>query len=65
MTRGNELAFPLVIADAPPFVGLVKREVFAAIAMEGLLHRSPGLTASEIAHLAVKQADALIDALNK
>lgn len=53
-------------------LGLTKREHFAAMAMQGMLHRG-GMTEhgvisqapDTIAMLAVNQADALIEALNK
>lgn len=62
---------------ANPFLGLTKREYFAAMAMQGLLANSEllavgstGMTSdkaviSSYAEDAVKAADALITALNK
>ncbi|MBW4475116.1 MAG: hypothetical protein KME45_32765 [Stenomitos rutilans HA7619-LM2] len=65
----DALAFPVYQLD-PMHAGLTKRELFAAMAMQGLL-ASMGLDCrgddaeNQIAHIAVKQADALIAALAK
>ena len=47
--------------------GLTKREYFAAMAMQGLMARENALRlhGSDASSIAVKRADALIDALNK
>ena len=68
MTTGNLPAYPIE-AEKTYYLGLTKRELFAAMAMQGLLSdmefikkNSTGLTAVE---LAVCTADALIAELNK
>ena len=71
MTKPNHpIAGPSTYVDA----GLTKREHFAAIALQGLItsHYSsetdpdvPEASDREIAQLAVQQADALIDELNR
>ncbi|MEM6836880.1 MAG: hypothetical protein AAF609_08485 [Cyanobacteria bacterium P01_C01_bin.120] len=63
--RLNETAFPL--ADHGEFLGtgLTKRELFAAMAMQGLLTSQSYFESNlDLAHAAVERADALIDALN-
>jgi hypothetical protein len=66
MTKGSDL----IHADKNTFGsqdlggGLTKREHFAALAMQGNAN-TPGLKVEQIADRAVKQADALIEALNK
>lgn len=50
--------------------GLTKRELFAAMAMQGLLsnpevHKAGGYTRADLAAESVMQADALIEALNE
>jgi hypothetical protein len=48
--------------------GITKREYFAAIALQGLMansHITERLKTPEISILAIRGADALIDALNK
>ena len=70
MDNGNESAYPLT-EDSPKFgprtwLGLTKREYFAAMAMQGIVAscNSRGvLMDTEIAPFAVKWADALIAAL--
>lgn len=61
----GELAFPFAI---PPnsmreAYGLSKRELFAAMAMQGL--QSLNIPSTEIARLAVEQADLLLKELAK
>jgi len=76
-TRPNDQAFPLFtpptfdqdgmgVYDPWKDSGLSKRELFAAMAMQGFCS-VPGsiATADEISNWAVEQADALIEALNK
>ena len=45
--------------------GLTKREYFAAMAMQGFLANSYSTRNSQLAELAVNQADSLIEELNK
>jgi hypothetical protein len=45
------------------FGGLTKREYFAAMAMQGIQDQEY-IPLTEVARMAVKQADALIEALN-
>ena len=66
--RGNEPAFP--ITDPTNDFhrpGLTKRELFAAMAMQGTLSdptpEHVALDVSEVAEIAVAQADALLAAL--
>jgi hypothetical protein len=42
---------------------LTKRELFAAMAMQGLLWNNAEINADEVAEWAIAQADALLDAL--
>jgi hypothetical protein len=49
---------------SPAAPGLTKREYFAAIALEGFLARGLLGSNDQIAECAVRQADALIAALN-
>ncbi len=71
MTNYNDSAFPQpeyyneqVVGHLP---GLSKREIFAALAMQGLCANSAfeGLNDGDIANIAVNQADELIKRLNK
>jgi hypothetical protein len=63
----NELAFPLNGIS----LGLSKREYFSALAMQGIQasnfqnERQDGVPVEIVAAIAVKQADALIEELNK
>jgi hypothetical protein len=63
--KGNDNAFPSSPDKYEPEFGLTKREVIAAMAMQGLL-ATPGEYehAKTIAQWAVDQADALIERLN-
>ncbi len=71
--RGDEFAFPyhlldVPLADArnPKYLGLTKRELFAAMAMQGLVLRLQVETNSVLlAQAAVIQADALLAELAK
>jgi len=62
MTDGNQNAY----AIGTNYPGLTKRELFAAMAMQGLLAADPGysLTSLNVATYALEQADDLILALN-
>jgi hypothetical protein len=63
--KGNDNAFPSSPEKYEPEFGLTKRELIAAMAMQGLL-ATPGEYehAKTIAQWAVDQADALIERLN-
>jgi len=63
--NGNDNAFPSSPDKYEPEFGLTKRELIAAMAMQGLL-ATPGEYehAKTIAQWAVDQADALIERLN-
>lgn len=73
-TNGNDYAFARSAAEYEnmdgipmynePSDGLTKRELFAAMAMQGLMAR-PNWPFDGIAGEAIFVADALIDALNK
>ena len=68
MTNGNDPINAITDLNAgPPTPGLSKREYFASLAMQGLCANAEIGTDPErtIAWLAVRQADALIEALNK
>jgi hypothetical protein len=63
--NANDPAYP-----TPTDAGLTKRELFAAMAMQGILSNAiildrHGLTAAETAHNALDFADSLIRALEK
>ena len=64
MTDPTDLAYPIVWSGEY-YPGLTKRELFAAMAMQGLMAR-PGMRLSldHLAMDAVCQADALIAELN-
>lgn len=67
---GQEPAFPLAVTNAngqTQFdIGCTKRELFAALAMQGFITRGIGNGDPELrARLAVMHADALIAALAK
>lgn len=71
-TNPHDPAQPYEGSGIPGTQGLTKREHFAAMAMQGILHRGGimehGIISQApdtIAMLAVNQADALIEALNK
>jgi hypothetical protein len=59
MTNGKDSAF-----SSDRQYGLTKREYFSAMAMQGILAKAV-LVHDSIAELAVKNADALIEELNK
>jgi hypothetical protein len=61
--EGDDAAYPLEIATGQYNSGLIKREIFAAMAMQGLLFDPVDL--KMIAKLSVKAADALIAELSK
>lgn len=66
ITKHTDFAFPVFddqggVEDGCQ--GLSKREYFAAIAMQGLCSGT-AMSAATLAQEAVKQADALIEALN-
>lgn len=73
-TKGNEPAYPNeygLMEDLEgnvvnsSYVGLTKREQFAAIAMQALLTAEPDRKIDNIVKHAVDAAEALINALNK
>ncbi len=71
MTNGSEPAFAQVGTDlfSKPFLfgGLTKRELFAAMALQGVMSADlqDQLTYQQCSAQAVKAADALIEELNK
>ena len=76
MEKGNEPINPCIIkgrqgfADIPTIpsrevYGLTKREYFAGLAMQGLCTLDCFTSAEAIAKTSVRQADALLEALNK
>jgi len=72
-TEPNEPAFTLSHPECGYHLGLTKREYFAGLALQGLLASGywmstgydDGHTRQERAEVAVGQADALTEALNK
>ena len=70
VTKWNETAFPYLDGDSGELsmieYGLIKRELFAAMALQGLL-ANPSIdgTHQDIANDAVDYADALLKALNQ
>jgi hypothetical protein len=60
--NGNDNAFPSSPDKYEPEFGLTKRELIAAMAMQGLL--TCFADNHKVAEMAVKQADALIERLN-
>ena len=63
---GNEPAHPVASAGTWQFSGLTKRELFAAMVMQGFAAwRGPGLPAGNEADSAVEWADALLAKLAK
>jgi hypothetical protein len=65
--KGNDNAFPSSPDKYEPEFGLTKRELIAAMAMQGLLANSNlvnGSTTSLIADWALDHADALIERLS-
>lgn len=68
MSNGNEMAYPVPATDHHNIQpGLTKRELFAAMAMQGLCAADSGFEeqATQIAEWAVFQADALLAQLAK
>lgn len=67
MTNGNDLIHSFNHAPDMEgnFKGLTKREYFAAMAMQGMSTYENGHTVEIDCKLAVKYADALINALNE
>ncbi len=65
MTEVNQTAFPVEHA-APFHTGLTKRELFAAMAMQGMVANCyKEHSDQDIAQSSVLLADSLIEALNK
>jgi hypothetical protein len=63
--NGNDNAFPSCPDKYEPEFGLTKRELIAVMAMKGLLtHRHLVHEFNQVASLAKKHADALIERLN-
>ena len=62
MTNGNDPAFLESSHDQSK--GLTKREYFAAMIMQGMVHEPP-INFKRIAELSVEAADDLISKLNK
>jgi len=62
MTNPDHAVYPLV--EVPLTIGLTKRELFAAMAMQGMLS-SPEVRYKNISIDSVEIADALIKELNK
>ena len=65
MSKGNELVFPQDISSTGPFGGLTKRELFAAMAMQGIYFSEQYKNRADVAEKAVEQADALLEELEK
>jgi len=67
MTNANDQAFPFAIDKSKQmfYGGLTKREYFAAMALQGLLNNTGWNMLTMCADQAVKQADKLINELNK
>ena len=63
MTNGENPAYP--VPEYTQVSGLTKRELFAAMAMQGLLAHDSDRRIAYIADDAVEAADALIAELNK
>ena len=64
MTTGNLPAYPIE-AEKTYYLGLTKRELFAAMAMQGLLSSNMNGGWEEFSWRSVKHADTLIAELNK
>ncbi len=69
MENKNEQAYPVQSGDYGIKNGLTKRELFAAMAMQGILSNSDpqcvSMTEEKISILAAKHADALLLELEK
>lgn len=67
--NGNDTAYPVLDRDQTPNgtyqLGLTKRELFAAMAMQGMLTADYSSPVDELAHQAVVFADALLKELAK
>jgi hypothetical protein len=64
MTNGDDAAYPLM-GKISASAGLTKREIFAAMAMQGLLaYPNCNQSVGVLAFVAVQAADALIEALD-
>lgn len=65
MSGENDFAYPCGSGDIRDPCGLTKRELFAAMAMQGLSGASwtESVSADDIARYSVQQADALLAAL--
>ena len=62
INNGNLAAYP---SQDPPYAdGLTKRELFAALAMQGLII-CPGISSEAIARTSVREADLLLKELAK
>ena len=66
MTNKDDSAYPITEqqSDYSYMQGLTKRELFAAMALQGLVSRMNGSVEDDV-YAAVKAADALIEELNK
>lgn len=67
MTKTNDSIYPVINKDGEFTTGLTKRELFAAMALQGML-ANPDLTKTDdvtIAMTCIDAADALIKALNQ
>jgi hypothetical protein len=66
---GNDMAFPVLDRSQTPNetfqLGLTKRELFAAMAMQGIMAEDSNQNIHTVADLAVSQADALLKRLAK
>lgn len=69
MSKANESVFPIDKSLVPDIKcmedGLTKRELFAAMALIGLNFNAEYDSVESVAHLAVKQADALLKELEE
>ena len=64
--NGNDAAYPSDPDQFSPEFGLTKRELFAAMALQGMLADSNATgELKQVARLAVLHADALIDELSE
>jgi len=65
--NGNDMAFPVLDREQTPNetlqLGLTKRELLAAMAMQGILAEDSNQNIHAVADLAVSQADALLKRL--
>jgi len=64
--NGNAYAYPVKDPDQhSDFLGLTKRELFAAMAVPGIAAAEPAADSDRIARWSVEVADALIVSLSK